>query len=187
MLLYFGCFGFNYWRFFIKNLTLDNDKGAISFSSAFILISFLGLIIGYILAPASKLMQFIGEKLRGIKIYEVEVGDSFNWLRIHYQDIGNITAKIRAEYTMYFSMSFVFFLFSFLTIFSKAEFWSSHKWYFSVCNFLLGIILVFRGADVGKTFKEAVSSFSTGTKLENPKDNPQKLVLEIKLTESHGE
>src|SRR5215813_6122454 len=77
------------------------DKGNAFAFSLFLPLA-LGYVLGHLIAPLGKLL--------GRATTANEPWERYDYLRVHLPDIGALTAKIRAEYTMHFSLAAAFLL-----------------------------------------------------------------------------
>ena len=84
----------------------------------------------------------------------------YDWLRLYKADAGALTAKIRAEYTMFFALSAILLASVPLVLISTTAFVSRLAPWRLALGLLLGaIVLASRGRDIRRTFFNSVSNF----------------------------
>lgn len=102
---------------------------------------------GQLLSPFAKWIDKIG--------YQVEANTwkRYDWLRLHKPEAGAFTVRIRAEYTMFNSMSAASLV---------GAIYSGYigRWCFLVACIAIAIILWNRAAGVRQTFSNSVNNFS---------------------------
>jgi hypothetical protein len=121
--------------------------------------SFLSFALGYVLAPFAKGVQRLNEarwyvlkKLKWVT-KDGEVGKRYDWLRARHPDVGALSAKIRAEYTMYNALSVVFVA---ITIMASIR---GSLW--ALPSFLGVPLMIWRGSKTQETFQETTMKLSS--------------------------
>jgi hypothetical protein len=183
LLLDLGIPGF--WAALIGGLSankLDSTNAAVF---VFMTLLGLSYVIGQIVAPLGKLLEKVGPHIDSlaylfaegvnpkrpvISILRDELGNPdayvrscekviwywYDWLRVHQPDAGALTAKIRAEYGMYYGLSAV------LTLGTIGEFLirrsvGSLPWPGVVLTLIvLAVFMFMRGRDTDWTFRKSV-------------------------------
>jgi hypothetical protein len=159
LLLYLVDPTWNTWTQFIRGL-LAGYGGEIPSTFIALTLFLAAFVAGHIISPAAKLIQRIGERFpTTLKRIDSE-SEHYAWLRLHRADAGGHCAKLRAEFTMYNSLSAVFFLttvaFLFLEPMSIA--WPS-------ASLIVCLLMAYRGREGRKTFSDAVADFYAAAQL----------------------
>lgn len=142
-------------------------------------------VAGHLLSPATKLVQRVTERYPRIEI-EIEKGkekekdgpkkriwyrtnskieakefktDSvkYDWLRVHSPAVGDISAKLRAEFTLYNSLSAIFFLFAVWTVMHRQILCAG-------VLFVFGLLMAARGRETEDTMRKCVDNFEAAAK-----------------------
>lgn len=131
---------------------LDKDN---AFAFAFFVPLGLGYVIGHLIAP-------IGKWLRQLTAREpvTEPWRQYDWLRVHRPDAGALAAKIRAEYTMHFSLAAAFLLGLLIGIYSAIVVPDavSNPWWRLIALISLMALSLYRGHETVKTFCSSVNN-----------------------------
>jgi hypothetical protein len=116
----------------------------------------------------------------GVTDYDKTVFVWYDWLRLNYPEIGALTAKIRAEYTMYGGMAVAMIVALILPpviILSKSLRGHTPNWKFSALMIFIAIVgvplMIFRHKDTRDTFQRSVINFYyVGKKKAEAPDQP---------------
>ncbi len=123
------------------------------FAFAFFVPLGAGFVIGHLIAP-------IGKWLRAITT-RTKVGEPwrhYDWLRVHCPDAGALTAKIRAEYSMHFSLAAAFLLglaFALYGVWPPQS--ENAAWWKPAVLFALLVLSLYRGHETVQTFCASVN------------------------------
>ncbi len=164
---------------------LDSDNATVF---VFMTLLGLAYIIGQIVAPLGKLLEKIGPQIKSlaylfaegvdpkrpvISAFREELGNPaaydsscekviwywYDWLRLHASDAGALTAKIRAEYGMYYGLSAVFVLGAIGNLITERSL-GSVPWPWVIFTLIVLAVLMFiRGRDTDMTFRKSVCNF----------------------------
>lgn len=113
-----------YWRSFLQGAQGLSSTGEPSSAVALATLMLASYVVGHLLSPLTKLIQRIGEAFSKPKdkakvapaqnqeqpkpiptTPEMSRSEKYEWLRTHAPDAGAHCAKLRAEFTMYNSLS----------------------------------------------------------------------------------
>ncbi len=145
-------------------------------------------VVGHLLSPVTKSVQWITERYPRVegegdkkKRFWLRVNtkselkkfkpdsSKYDWLRVHWPDAGGLSAKLRAEFTLYNTLSAIFFLFA---VWVGAR----YRWAGSVAVLLLfSIMMAARGRETEDTMRKCVDNFEKAAK-EVLKSAPPKLL-----------
>jgi hypothetical protein len=134
------------------------------FSFAFFVPLGLGFVLGHLIAPIGKTM---GSWVRhpGFKAPWRE----YDWLRMHRPDAGALVAKIRAEYTMHYSLAAAFGIGLVAGIAMHALGTSGAPSIWSLAALaVLSALSLWRGRDTEKTFANSTRQFYAVAQEELP-------------------
>ncbi len=103
----------NLWERLLRGVSVDLLNGDNVTAIAFLTLSGTAYIIGQLLAPVGKLwgkaaqaLWFkVWRKSSALQGSKEETWLCYDWLRVHFPEAGALTAKVRAEYTMFNSLS----------------------------------------------------------------------------------
>ena len=128
-----------------------------------------GYVIGHLIAP-------IGNWLRRATTTGpvAEPWHQYDWLRVHRPDAGALAAKVRAEYTMHFSLAVAFLLGLLLSLYSLVTIGSpSAVWWQPVALLLLLGLSLYRGHETVETFCASVNHlYAVSQERVRPPDPP---------------
>jgi len=135
-----------------------------AFAFAFFVQLGLGFVLGHLIAPIGKTM---GGWVRhpGFKAPWRE----YDWLRMHRPDAGALVAKIRAEYTMHYSLAaaFAIGLVAGIAMYALGTPGAPPGWSLAALAVLAALSL-WRGRDTEKTFADSARQFHAVAQDELP-------------------
>lgn len=122
-----------------------------AFAFAFFIPLGAGFVIGHLIAPLGKWLRTATQRaaLR-------EPWRNYDWLRVHRPDAGALAAKIRAEYTMHFSLAAAFLLGFAGALAMRWLGYAPKSWIETAVLFLLTALALYRGHETAKTFATSV-------------------------------
>jgi hypothetical protein len=83
------------------------------------------------------------------------ISERYDWLRVHSPEGGSLSAKLRAEFTMYNSLAFVFFTVSVRLFFT----FRMSDYLIPVLLLGLGLLMAMRGRETQTTMRKCVNNF----------------------------
>ena len=120
----------------------------------------IGFIVGHLIGPFGKLIEDIfAERPRD------DIWLDYDYLRVHHYDSGALAAKIRAEYTMHFSLAVVFALSSAGILVQACRPTHPSIWFAGLFA-LLAASSTRRGASTKRTFANSVTNLVAAAKQE---------------------
>lgn len=142
------------WACFLDHSAAGHLNEMNVFAFAFFVPLGAGYVIGHLIAP-------IGKWLRQLTEQEpvTEPWRQYDWLRVHRPDAGALAAKIRAEYTMHFSLAAAFLLGLLIAIYSTIVLPVpvSIPWWRLIVLSGLTALSLYRGHETVKTFCGSVN------------------------------
>ena len=98
------------WKSVVGGMRAAVGAEIVGSGLVFVVLTFLCYVIGHLISPLTKLIQHYNERIPSV----LEKSDSYKyeWLRVHESEAGGHCAKLRAEFTMYNSLSAVFLVFA---------------------------------------------------------------------------
>lgn len=156
------------WKGFLNTVSADQlDKENI-FAFVFFVPLGVGFVIGHLIAP-------IGKWLRKITTRKevAEPWRQYDWLRVHRPDAGGLAAKIRAEYTMHFSLAAAFLLGLLLALYGLLLATPEPAWWNPVVLFALMALSLYRGHETVDTFcGSVIHLYTVAQERVRPPDPP---------------
>jgi hypothetical protein len=122
-------------------------------------------VVGHLLAPIGKWLRTATQR----KVIQ-EPWRKYDWLRVHRPDAGALAAKIRAEYSMYFSLAAAFFLGAVFCALLPAFSYASKSWLSVGFLIVLGALSLYRGHETVGTFSGSVNHLYEAALSEIPEE-----------------
>lgn len=138
-----------------------------AFAFAFFIPLGAGFVIGHMIAPFGKRLR-VATQRSNVR----EPWHKYDWLRMHRPDAGSITAKIRAEYSMHFSLAAAFLLGALGTLALRWFEYPPKPWLATATLFLFTALALSRGHETVKTFATSVGHFYDVALEELPEKAP---------------
>ena len=144
------------------------DEGNV-FAFAFFVPLGAGYVMGHLIAPIGRMMREL-TKPKPV----AEPWRHYDWLRVHRPDAGALAAKIRAEYTMHFSLAAAFLLGFFFALYGVLTLESANAaWWKPAVLFALLTLSLYRGHETIDTFCSSVNHlYSVAQERVRPPDPP---------------
>jgi hypothetical protein len=128
-----------------------------AFAFAFFVPLGVGFVLGHLLSPLGKLLCIWSKADPPVQPWQ-----KYDWLRVHRPDAGALAAKIRAEYSMHFSLAAAFLLgalqVGYYVVSAGAP--ASHCWT-GAALLVLMVLSLYRGHETTATFCACVNHLHT--------------------------
>jgi hypothetical protein len=157
------------WAGLLDTVAAKHLNDANVFAFAFFLPLGLGYILGHLVAPLGKWLRKWSARKE-----IVEPWRHYDWLRMHCPDAGSLAAKIRAEYTMHFSLAAAFLL-AVVPAATRAYAAAAPNvdWWLPVVLVALALLSLYRGHETLDKFCQSVHHFyAVGQERIPPPDPP---------------
>jgi hypothetical protein len=138
------------------------------FAFAFFVPLGAGFVVGHLLAPLGKLLRICTQRKA-----VTEPWREYDWLRTYKPDAGALAAKIRAEYSMHFSMAAAFGLgLAGGALLQWLPVQTQRHWSELLLLLVLMALSLYRGHEAVTTFKTSVAHFYSVAQDDVPKAAP---------------
>jgi hypothetical protein len=166
---YFYDSSYERWKAVVGGMGGAFGEQALGSGLVFIALTYFCYVIGHLLSPLTKLIQHYNEQFPSASAK----ADSYkyDWLRLHESEAGGHCAKLRAEFTMYNSLSGVFLVFS-IAVLSNGDRRLGTP---AVLLLIASLLMAYRGREGSGTFAGCVERFYKAAHDPAPKKPPMRL------------